>query len=86
MFKRLENGSFDYADSDILEWKNAPLWWHRQGRSQTASGYGRKLKTSKMVRIGSRWLRVYCACFSNCGTCYVIQRGERRIVQGDGAL
>ena len=81
-FKQNPDGSFDYADGDITEWRNSPLWWHIDGRQQTASGYGDKLATSKMVRIGNRWYRVYGICHSNSVTCYIIQRGARRIVRG----
>jgi hypothetical protein len=58
---------------DDLESKEAPLWWHERGLSYTASGYGRKIPTSKMVRLpgSKRWRRVYCCIYSNSGTCYV---------------
>jgi hypothetical protein len=58
-----------------LERKDAPLWWHKQGLSYTASGYGRKIPTPRMVKLpGSpRWRRVYCCIYSNAGTCYVAQ-------------
>ena len=48
---------------------------------RTASGYGRRIPTSRMVQIpGSpRWRRVYCCCYSNAGTCYVT-RGKDWIV------
>ena len=56
-----------------LEYKEELLWWQKQGLSYTASGYGRKIPTSRMVKLpGSpRWRRVYCCIFSNAGTCYV---------------
>ena len=47
------------------------LWWQRQGLSLTASGYGRRIPTSNMVRLDGRWRRVYCCCYGNAGTCYV---------------
>lgn len=42
-------------------------------RHYTATGYGRKLPTTRMVRLpgNPRWRRVYCCCYSNVGTCYV---------------
>lgn len=43
----------------------------------TVSGYGGKLPTSKMIRLGKRWYRVYVACYSNCGSAYIIQNGLR---------
>ena len=62
-------------DIDKLESKDAPLWWQLKGLPYTASGYGRKIPTSKMVRLPSSsvWRRVYCCIYSNIGTCYVTQ-------------
>jgi hypothetical protein len=48
---------------------------------RSATGYGRKLPTRYKVRtIDQRWRRVYCCCFSNVGTCYIVQNGENVIV------
>ena len=56
-----------------LESKVKPLWWQEQGLSYTATGYGRKIPTDKMVKLpdSNRWRRVYCCIMSNIGTCYV---------------
>ena len=66
-----------YAIED-LESKDAPLWWQEKGLSYTASGYGRKVPTTRMVRLPGdrRWRRVYCAIFSNAGTCYVTRGAD----------
>ena len=50
----------------------------RSGR--TASGYGNRLATCHMLRIGNRWRRVYAICYSNAATCYIIKKGEKVIV------
>lgn len=50
--------------------------WMKRGLQQTHSGYGNRLMTRYKVRIGCRWRRVYCACFSNAGTCYVGKPGN----------
>jgi len=49
-----------------------PLWWQLRGLSYTASGYGSKIPTSKMVHVNGRWHRVYCCIYSNSGVCYVM--------------
>jgi len=43
------------------------------------TGYGRKIPTGYRVQIeGSRrWYRVYCHCYSNIGTLYILPRGKR---------
>lgn len=49
-------------------------------RSNSVSGYGSKLPTRKMVKYGKRWYRVYCACYSNAGTCYIIAGGKKLVI------
>ena len=68
-------------DLSDLESKDAPLWWHKEGLSYTASGYGRKIPTARKVRLpgSKRWRRVYCCVYSNVGTNYV-QQGKDWIV------
>lgn len=65
---------------DDFETKEAPLWWQEQGLQQTATGYGSKLTTTKMLRYNGRWHRIYCSCFSNIGTCYILSKGQQIIV------
>jgi hypothetical protein len=80
MFERTaDDTAFIYADPLITEWQKREFWCGAFG--QTASGYGKKLKTEWIVRIENRWHRVYCVCYSNVGTCYVIRKGKRYIVR-----
>ena len=72
-----ESKSFKYIDweeSDIID---APLWYHKRGLQQTASGYGSKLNTGKKLMVGNRKYRIYCICYSNSGSNYIIMKGER---------
>ena len=66
-----------HYDLDDLERKETPAPWQRT----TATGYGRKLPTTLMVKLpgGKRWRRVYCCQYSNAGTCYVL-RGDDWVV------
>jgi hypothetical protein len=70
MIKYLGN----FEDLETIE---APLWHHKRGLSQTATGYGRKLATVYKVRHNGQWYRIYCHCFSNSGSLYIISKGER---------
>lgn len=57
-------------DIDALEVKEVmPPFFY------SALGYGRKIPTHRMVRLpgDKRWRRVYCCCYSNTGTCYVVK-------------
>jgi hypothetical protein len=62
------------------EYKEVPLWHHEQGLSYTASGYGAKTPSRYKVKIGSRWYRVYSACYGNASSEYVTVKGQRLYV------
>lgn len=62
--------------------KDAPMWWHTHGRTWTASGYGRRIPSPRMVQINGRWRRVYVCIFSNSGTAYVEDRSAGRNAAG----
>lgn len=55
----------------LLPMREKPLEWQVQGLQETATGYGARLTTTKQVYFNGRWMRVYCACWSNNGTCYI---------------
>ena len=65
-------------DVEVIE---KPLWWHNLGLQQTASGYGNKLISTKMVKWNGRMYRVYVMCYSNNGTAYIVSKGEKWILQ-----
>lgn len=53
-------------------------------RNPYPTGYGRKIPTAYRVRtIDQRWRRVYVVRFSNVGTAYIIEKGQRVIVEID---
>lgn len=62
---------------------DAPLWWHTRGLRQTTSGYGKKLTTPYKVHHNGKLRRVYCSCFSNVGTLYIMQGKEKLTVNFD---
>jgi hypothetical protein len=45
---------------------------------QGADGYGRKITTDICLKFNGekKERRVYCICFSNSGTCYVVVNGK----------
>lgn len=70
-----KNGVPRLHDDLILKVIKRP---YRTGLMQTATGYGRKLKTDYMVLCSdNRERRVYARCFSNVASLYVIIAGER---------
>jgi hypothetical protein len=44
--------------------------------NRSATGYGPKIPTRYMVRIGARWHRVYMMQYGNSGSAYVVLGGE----------
>jgi hypothetical protein len=75
-------GGFEMRRIDISDYeiKEVLLSWQKAGLPETATGYGSKLTTSKMIRYNGRWHRIYCMCYSNIGTCYIISKGEMILV------
>lgn len=48
-------------------------------RNTRADGYGSKIPTSWELQLtDKKWRRIYCVCWSNAGTRYVIHNGEPR--------
>ena len=64
-----------FAHELFRTWR--PPAWLAAGLQQTASGYGGRLNTGYMVHALGRWRRLYCACWSNAGSVYVIARGRK---------
>lgn len=71
-----------YAENFTVEVKPVALKGGMPGcpgsrPGQGASGYGKKITTDYMVRFNDdpkkRLYRVYCVCFSNSGSLYVIK-------------
>ena len=61
--------------------KISDLAWQKHGLSYTSSGYGAKIPTRHMVRtVDQKWRRVYCTIYSNIGTLWIVQHGEKIIV------
>jgi hypothetical protein len=69
-------GDIDLSKAEV---KEALLPHHRAGLQYTATGYGGKIPSTKMVKHEGRWRRIYVACYSNGGTAY-ITRGADWIV------
>lgn len=63
-----------------VENKVAPMEHHKRGLMWTATGYGSKIPTERMVKYEGRWRRVYCAQYSNTGTLYIVMQGEKHSV------
>jgi hypothetical protein len=60
-----------YIKNTTAEVLDRPLWWQTQGLTYTATGYGKRIPTRWMVRHNGKLRRVYCAIYSNIGTCYI---------------
>lgn len=67
--------------ADVVAYRYAPLWWHRQGRLQTATGYGSRLTSPRIAVLpGGHSRRVYVTLWSNVGTAWIVVNGRRWIV------
>lgn len=60
-----------------------PLDWQRRGLQYTATGYGTKIPTTKVVKWSDgKVRRVYCDIYSNAGSCYCLIHGCKVSVEG----
>lgn len=69
--------SIEYV-SKGFEAKIEELPWQKLGLTWTATGYGRKIPSSRMIKLHgeSIWRRVYVVCYSNAGSSYVVVKGK----------
>lgn len=58
-----------------------PMPHHKAGLSYTATGYGKKIPTRHVIYLFGHRYRIYCAVFSNIGTCYINLGGRKVIVE-----
>lgn len=66
-----------------LAMSERPLDWQRRGLQYTATGYGTKIPTSKVIKWSDgRERRVYCDIYSNAGSCYCMIYGCKVSVEG----
>lgn len=65
------DGSMDTFHTRKVESKESPMPHHKLGLQYTASGYGKRIPTTTMIKLNGKWRRVYCAIFSSIGTCYI---------------
>jgi len=57
------------------------LWFQEMGWQYSATGYGSKIPTVYMLKIGKISYRVYCRIYGNIGTTYIISKGKKYIVR-----
>lgn len=60
--------------ADLID---APLPWQKQGLQQTASGYGRKLTSSRKISYNGKAYRLYATCYSNAASHWFTCKGQR---------
>ena len=81
----IQHGSVDNLPMATVstEVKHAPTWWQLKDLMFTATGYVSKIPTEYMVKLNGRWLRVYCAIYSNIGRLYIVSKGVELTVNID---
>jgi hypothetical protein len=85
--KNTEPRKFTAADitngriyADRTELIDRPLWWHLEGLSQTASGYGAKLTTRLCIDLDGKARRIYVTTYGNAGTAWINYKGARVVI------
>jgi len=61
--------------------EDRPLPWQERGLTYTASGYGKKIPSSRVVRLpNGQTRRIYVTIFSNSGTAWINVAGETFVI------
>ena len=77
-----ENGQVRYLlENDHQGFLDRPMEHHKLGLYWTATGYGSKIPTTRMIRWHGRLYRVYCSIWSNIGTCWIESKGKRYVIR-----
>jgi hypothetical protein len=76
----LPDGTTDSRFTASVDHADVPMPHHKRGLSWTATGYGKRIPTTHMVRWNGKWRRVYCCIYSNAGTCYIGKLEDNLIV------
>jgi hypothetical protein len=48
---------------------------------QGLHGYGNKISSDYMAHVNGRAYRVYCTCYSNVASYYIVSKGEKLFVR-----
>lgn len=73
-----------YLSEGTYQIIDRPLPMHRAGLQQTASGYGRKLTSSRCVKLADgRIRRIYITQYSNAGTAWINLDGRTFVIVRD---
>lgn len=72
-------GCYPHIYTEPADLVERPLWYHKRGLSQTASGYGAKLATSRMIHFAGRLYRIYITIYSNARTAWFQSKAHGKI-------
>jgi hypothetical protein len=72
-------GYFPHIYTEPADLVERPLWHHKRGLSQTASGYGAKLASSRMIHFAGKLRRIYVTIYSNAGTAWFQTKAHGKI-------
>jgi hypothetical protein len=53
---------------------------NRPTNFQRVGSYGNKMPSGRWVFFAGRWRHIWCRCYSNAGTLYIIVKGKEVIV------
>jgi hypothetical protein len=71
------HGGIFAGPDDLIE---SPLPWQTAGLSQTASGYGAKLTSTRKILFKGRAYRLYVTQYANAGSTWFVARGRKIFV------
>ena len=69
-----------YLGEFAKELIDSPLWYHKMGLSQTASGYGAKLTSRYKISYEGKEYRLYSSCYGNAASNWFKVKGRKIFV------
>ena len=69
------SNGFKYLFAEYYDLLRCPI-----NSGHNVTGYGKKLSTDYKIMFEGRVYRVYCSIYSNAGTCYIITKGQKIII------
>ncbi len=79
-----QRGDLFYLREGAYTTEDHPMGWHLRGLTWTATGYGAKIPSRRMVRLSDgRLRRVYVTCYSNSGTSWINLDGHTFVIVRD---
>lgn len=67
---------------EYISYKEKDIITDSKAKNRSKTGYGSKIVTSKMLKVGKKKHRIYCMVYGNSGSCYIV-KGKKKVFLHD---